>query len=132
MLSKKFNTKNFNDGLLFYGDFKTSRDEKTGSKTGKKVFISKGDAFFEFENIRQDDFNQFEGKRNKTNLKVSTYFLPGVEESLKVKIENSLYEINKIDVTKDRKLMYWYLTKLGDLEDGVRFRESSNSNQTSD
>lgn len=125
MLNKKFNTKNFNDGLLSYGDSKTERDEKTGSKTGKKIFTSNGDAYFEFENIRQDDFTQFEGKRNKINLKVSTYFLSGVEESLKVKIEDNLYEINKIDVTKDRKLMYWYLTKLGDLEDGVRFRESS-------
>ncbi len=125
MIDKKFNTKNFNDGLLFFGDFKTERDEKTRAKKGKKKFVADGKAFFEFENIRQDDFTQFEGKRNKTNLKVSTYFLPGVEESLKVKIEDNLYEINKIDVTKDRKLMYWYLTKLGDLEDGVRFRESS-------
>lgn len=125
MLDKKFNTKRFNDGLLYFGDLKTERDEKTGAKTGEKKFTEEGKAFFEFENIRQDDFTQFEGKRNKTNLKLSTYFLPGVEESLKVKIEDNLYEINKIDVTKDRKLMYWYLTKLGDLEDGVRFRESS-------
>lgn len=125
LIKKNKEVKEFNDGLLSFGTVKTERDEKTGAKTGKKIFTSVDDAFFEFENIRQDDFTQFEGKRNKTNLKVSTYFLPGVEKSLKVKIEDNLYEINKIDVPKDRKLMYWYLTKLGDLEDGVRFRESS-------
>lgn len=123
--------KNFNDGLLEYGTSKVDRDI-TGSKTGKKVFSNLGDAFFEFESIRQDDFIQYDAERNKTHLKVSTYFLPGVEKATTVKIEDTVYELNKIDPTKDRREMYWYLTKLGDLEDGVKFRESSSSNKKSD
>ena len=121
---KRFNTKNFNDGLMIYGTSAIERDN-SGSKTGKKVFSKIGNAFFEFESIRQDDFIQYEGQRNKTHLKVSTYFIKDVEKATTVKIDDSVYEVNKIDPTKDRKLMYWYLTKLGDLEDGVRFREGS-------
>lgn len=121
---KRFNTKNFNDGLMIYGTSVIERDN-SGSKTGKKVFSKIGNAFFEFESIRQDDFIQYEGQRNKTHLKVSTYFIKDVEKATTVKIDDSVYEVNKIDPTKDRKLMYWYLTKLGDLEDGVRFREGS-------
>lgn len=121
-LSKKFNTKRFNDGLLDFGTYDTERDE-SGAKKGK-VFKSKGTAYFENESIRQSDVEMYHSKHSTVSLKVSTYFVPGVEESLKVKIDNVLYELLKIDPTKDRKLMYWYLGKLGDLEDGIKLRDS--------
>ena len=102
---------NFNEGKLFYGRIGTKRND-LGKKVGQE-FSSSGHLFFDYKSIRQSDIENYQTTDKKLDLKVHTYYIPGVNDSHKVEIDNDLYNVVKIDPSNDRKTMYWYLSKLG-------------------
>lgn len=102
------------DGLLSYGKTETIRDSKR-KQIGEK-FNSKGDLYFNYKSIRQSDYDLYGTTDQSLDLKIYSFFDKDVEKSHKVLIEKTLYNVTKIDPTNDRKYMYWYLTKVGDLD----------------
>ncbi|WP_314068425.1 phage head closure protein [uncultured Vagococcus sp.] len=116
---EKTKGKPFNDGLLEFGQIKTKRDS-TKRIIGEE-FIYLGRLYFSIESIRQNDFEQYGGKNKTVDLKLSTYFTTDVEKTHKIKIASDVYEVTGIDPDADRIKMYWYLTKIGVIEDGIGF-----------
>jgi hypothetical protein len=108
---------NYTDGVLRYGTIKTKRNEfkeKIGFELNESGFL-----FFDYKQIRQQDENIFgSGKDQSSNLKVETYYVPGIDKQIhKAVINGNYYEIEYIDLSTDRKNMFWYLTKEGVLNE---------------
>ena len=104
----------FNDGLLEFGKTATQRDEH--AKIIGDGFERFGELFFNYQTIRQSDFEQYGTTDLSVDLKVKTYYTPNVEKSHKVIINDSIYEITGIDPDKERIYLYWYLSKVGELD----------------
>lgn len=105
----------FNDGAIQYGEFITERDEGTKKKKGT-VFKANGILFFKYYSIRQEDSAMYGVKGKTVDLKLKTYYVPGVEKSQKVLLNGELYEITGIDPSNDRRYLFWYLSKAGDFK----------------
>jgi len=108
---------NFNDGVLHYGTIKTKRNklkEKIGFELNEAGLL-----FFNFKTIRQEDQDLFGvGSDLSSNLKVESYFVPGIDTKIQKAVVNGYYyEIKYIDPTADRKYMFWYLVKEGALNE---------------
>lgn len=108
---------NFNDGVLHYGTIKTKRNElkeKIGFDMDEAGYL-----FFNFRQIRQEDQDVYGvGKDQTSDLKVETYYREGIDKQLhKAVINGEYYEIKYIDPSNDRRTMFWYLTKKGQLND---------------
>lgn len=103
-----------NDGLLEFGKTATQRDES--AKIIGDGFSKLGELFFKYQTLRQADFEQYETTERSVDLKIKTYYTPKVEKSHKVIIDNSIYEITGIDPDLERIFLYWYLTKVGELD----------------
>ncbi|KRK83465.1 hypothetical protein FC78_GL001421 [Companilactobacillus bobalius DSM 19674] len=116
-LSMKRRLTNFTDGVLHYGTIKTKRNELK-EKIGFDL-IEAGFLFFDYKQIRQEDEELFDsGKDQTSNLKVETFFVPGIDKNIqKVAINDDYYEIEYIDLSTDRQKMFWYLTKEGNLNE---------------
>lgn len=102
---------NLNDGLLTFGKIQTVRGKNNKIDKSADPFNEMGKLYFNFKTIRQDDAEQYGGKRKVVDLKVKSYYLPDVLKTHKVKIEEELYDINAVDPDTQRKYMYWYLSK---------------------
>lgn len=102
---------NFKDGLLEYGTVQTKRNKVTRKEEGQE-FTSDGKLFFDFKTIRQQDYDLYQTPEQTLDVKVQTYFVPGVEDSHKVKLDGDLFNINRIDLSSDRQTMFLYLSKL--------------------
>lgn len=101
-----------NDGLLEYGTVKTLRDEKTAKKMGEE-FQPEGHLFFNFSTINEK-FDVFQvGSLSSVDLKIKCYYVQGLQDSHKVKIEHDLFEIVSKDVSRDRRYVFLFLRKVG-------------------
>lgn len=107
----------FTDGRLDYGVIETQRSY--GKKTGE-VFQVVGWMFFNYMNIRQSDQELTEGTDQVIDLKVKTRYINNVSKnSHKVQIENEVtseketYDIYMVDFDKDKRYLFWYLSKVG-------------------
>lgn len=105
-----------NDGLLEFGKIETLRDDE--ANIIGKTFKSLGQLFFNYQSIRQSDYEQYGTSELSVDLKIKTYYTEFVEKSHKIIINGAEYEITAIDPDRKRVYMYWYLAKVGDL-DGV-------------
>lgn len=105
---------NFNNGRLEYGTVQTKRDEKTKKKEGEE-FKAAGKLYFDYRSIRQEDYSTYNTDNQKVDLKLETYFVPGVEKSHKVMLDGDIYNIFGIDPSDDRRTLFWYLSKVGRL-----------------
>lgn len=112
-----------NSGLLKYGEIRTLRDSKR--KVIGEEFTVNGELFFAIKNLRQQDYELPSNAKDKVvDLKVKTFCVNGVQKTHKVNIRGTLYEVIKIDPDENEFYMYWYLTKVGDM-DAVFFGKSN-------
>lgn len=103
---------NFKDGLFEYGTIQTKRNEKTKKKEGEE-FNKLGELYFDYRRIRQEDYSTYHTEESKLDLKVETFFVPGVEKSHKVMLGEDIYNISGVDPSNDRTTLFWYLSKRG-------------------
>ena len=106
-----------NDGLLEFGRIKTLRDEE--ANLIGKTFESLGQLFFNYQSIRQSDYEQYGTSELSVDLKIKTYYTDFVEKSHKIIIGVDEYEITAIDPDRKRMYMFWYLAKVGELDGGL-------------
>lgn len=106
-----------NDGLLEYGKLVTKRDEETAKKTGEE-FAAVGSLFFGYKtiNARFDSFQV--SSLSQVDIKVKCYFVSDFQKSHKVRIKNSLYEVEAMDVEPGQVFMYLFLRKVGEWDGG--------------
>ncbi|MGF3214607.1 phage head closure protein [Facklamia sp. P12945] len=102
------------DGRLFFGEIKTERDAHR-KVTGKR-FVRTGNLFFNYVSINQRFDEYHVGHLSEVSLKVKVYFTKDIHKSHKVEIENVMYEILTMDPDIDRKYIYLFLKKVGELD----------------
>lgn len=110
------------DGLLQFGKITTQRDKE--AKIIGQAFEALGGLFFNFQSIRQSDFEQYGTTESGVDLKVKTYYTAQVETSHKIIIDGIEYEITAIDPDRKRIYMYWYLSKVGKLDESLQLIRS--------
>ena len=103
----------FNDGLIKYGKTETVRDST--KKVVGESFKSDGELYYNFYNIRQSDNEVYGTNDLSVDIKIKTYFIESVKKSQKVLLDGDVYNITSIDPTADRRYMFWYLSKAGEL-----------------
>ena len=100
-----------NGGVITYGYTRTIRDSL--GKVAGEDFISLGPPLaFEYMNMRQDDFDYFEGRLQADVKKLRTYQIPETTKSKRVMLNGMLYDITKSDT--DGTYRYWYLERVKD------------------
>lgn len=107
---------NLNDGLLAYGKKTSQRDPITRKYIGE-VFKDEGHLYFDYRSLRQSGYFVSDANISKSDIKVVTYYNPEISESHKVVIEGIEYDIVTLDVSDDKWYMYWYLQRVGKIND---------------
>lgn len=107
---------NLNDGLLAYGKKTSIRDPIT-RKYIDEVFKDEGHLYFDYRSLRQSGYFVSDANINKSDIKVVTYYNSVITESHKVVIEGIEYDIVALDVSDDKWYMYWYLQRVGKIND---------------
>lgn len=101
-----------NDGLLEYGLIKTKRDTSTAKKLGEG-FVKNGSLFFSYQSINAR-FDTFQvSSLSAVDVKVRCFYVKDFEKSHKVKINQSLYEVEGLDIDQSQEYMYLFLRKVG-------------------
>lgn len=102
----------FNDGVLFYGSYKTIRSESR--KTIGKQFVQQGKLFYRELSVRDSDYLKFGAMGSTIDIKVKTPMPPSLrsidKSVLIVKINDDEYNI--INTDRDRHYLYFYLHKV--------------------
>lgn len=103
----------FNDGILYYGVFKTQRSENR-KRTGQS-FESQGELPFSILNARDNDYLECGTLGSSLDMKVKTPMPPSLNNKVlnqfKVKIENDEFDVIKGD--RDKHYLYFYLHRIG-------------------
>lgn len=113
MRKNKRTEEELNSGILEFGTKETLRGST--KKIISTAFKSKGILYFKFKSMRQSDYSLFWGLNKTVDVKVKTYFSREVESTHIIKIEDSYYDIENIDIDENKRYMYWYLVKRGEL-----------------
>lgn len=102
-----------NDGLLEYGKIVTKRDQATAKRTGEG-FEKIGSLYFSLQSINAR-FDRFQVSSLSTiDLKIRCYYVNDFDKAHKIKIEDSLYELESFDVDSKKEFMYLFLKKVGE------------------
>lgn len=96
------------DGQLEIGNEST---ERVNGKLVGKTFQPSVSLAFNFADIREQDHEIFSDFSKVEALKVKTYCIPDYKRKNKVKLEDKLYDIVKVDADNDRMYMFWYLER---------------------
>ncbi|GIN86974.1 head-tail adaptor protein [Heyndrickxia sporothermodurans] len=108
---KKQYRETFNDGILKYGSYKTSRSESR--KVIGKKFEEHGRLFYNEMSVRDSDYLKFGSMGSTLDMKVKTPMPPSLRKidkaSLIVKIDGVDYTI--IEADRDKNYLYFYLHK---------------------
>lgn len=110
MLKKK--TSSYNDGVFgVYREKSTLINDFNAKTNAKKIddyeFIR--DLFYSEESKRQEDFLFAEALGKKLTMKVKTPLIDDIETNYKVILDDSVYDIIKIDPDRKNKDLYFYL-----------------------
>lgn len=112
MLRKKPNRQTYeqlNDGFLIYGN---EENKRVNGRLISTVFQEVGTLAFNYKTIRESDYTLFSNLANITTLKVKTYFDESVDvKKHKVKIDDEIYNITRLDNDETRSYMFWYLER---------------------
>ncbi len=111
--------KTFNDGFLQYGYDQIKRDENR--KRIGETFVGEGKLAFSEMSARDEDY-QMAGYNNASlDLKIETLCPPNLKNvsasKLKCVIDNIKYDVIKVDRDKDKRYLYFYLQKVGVLDE---------------
>lgn len=98
------------DGLMEYGSDEVLRDDKR--KVTGKTFSPKGRLWFNYREISEYDTTIYQGITSGENIKIKTYYIPHVEEGIKVKIGGDQYDITGTNADADRMYRYWVLRRV--------------------
>ncbi|WP_144461772.1 phage head closure protein [Siminovitchia fortis] len=105
----------FNDGFLTYGHKKTQR-----SATGKRIgegFTSQGKLAFKEMSCRDSDYQLAGIMGASLDLKVKTPYPPSFrninKNKLKVVIENTEYDVIRVDSDREKTVLFFHLQEVG-------------------
>lgn len=109
---------NFNDGYIKIYEEIVAKTDFGARKNIKSIdnlkFIVK--LAYQECSKRQQDFDFAESNSRTLNIKVKTRFFKGIENTYKVTIENTLYDIIYIDTDRNNQEMYFYLEEVRNIE----------------
>lgn len=115
MKFNKNNNEELNDGLLYFGNKKTVRDNK--KIVAETKFIPLGKLKYKIKNFRYEDFTSYFGIESRVDVKVKTYKVKNLEKSLLIKMSDDYYDIIHIDYDNTGRYMFLYLQKRSGLSD---------------
>ena len=98
------------DGLMEYGTYTIQRDSER-KETGR-TFSGIKSLWFVYRNVSEYDTGIYPGISSSEAIKIKTYYIPDVENGLKVKINDIIYDITGTNFDDDRKYRYWLLTRV--------------------
>ena len=98
------------DGVMEYGTTVVQRDAQK-KETGRS-FNPMGELWFNFRDISDIDINLYEGLNTSESIKIKTYYIPEVEQGLKVRISGTNYDVTGTNADDDRKFRFWVLTRV--------------------
>lgn len=99
-----------NEGVMQYGTTVIIRNAQK-KETGR-TFSPIGELWFNYREISDFDLNLYQGLNTSESLKIKTYYIPSVEQGLKVQINETTYDITGTNADDDRKYRYWVLTRV--------------------
>lgn len=109
----------FNDGYIYYGFDKVKRD-KNRKRVGEE-FESHGKLAFRIMSARDQDYHIAGLNNASLDLKVKTTYPPNFRlltvSKLKCVIDNLKYDVIKVDGDNDKRYLYFYLQKVGVLDE---------------
>ena len=98
------------DGVMDYGTTVIKRDAQR-KETGR-FFSAVGSLWFNYREISDIDINLYEGLNTSESIKVKTYYIPEVEQGLKVQINGTNYDVTGTNADDDRKFRFWLFTRV--------------------
>lgn len=98
------------DGMLEYGTTIVQRDAQ--KKEIGRTFKSIGSLWFNYREISDYDTRLYDGLNTSESIKVKTYYVPEIEQGLKVQINGTTYDITGTNADDDRKFRFWLLTRV--------------------
>lgn len=101
----KINFENFNDGILFVGNYKELYDDLNNAKG--KEFTKCGKLFYKLYSITEKDRYLNEGLKIDMKIKVKNNKI--INSNNIISVDNKLYSISKIDKSSDRLSLFLYL-----------------------
>lgn len=105
----------YNDGFLAYGHKQTQRSS-TGKRIGE-VFTEEGRLAFKEMSCRDSDYQMAGIMGASLDLKVKTLYPPSFRKinksKLKVVIDQTEYDVIKVDTDTDKRYLYFYLQEGG-------------------
>ncbi|MGL9969367.1 hypothetical protein [Enterococcus sp. DIV1420a] len=106
-----------NAGLLTYGK-KHTRLSVTKKVLGYE-FIPEGELYFNELNAREQDYDLAKAKGKELELKLKTFYPPSLHKKNKpnylLVIDGTEYEAFKVDCDQDKRYLFWYLSRMGNL-----------------
>jgi hypothetical protein len=104
-----------NDGFMEYG-YDTPKRNERGKRIGED-FLAKGKLAFKELSARNQDYEMAGVIGTSLDLKLKTYRPPFFrnEEKAKLKcvVDNTKYDVIKVDGDSDKRYLYFYLQKVG-------------------
>lgn len=101
----KINFENFNDGILFVGNYKELYDDLNNAKG--KEFTKCGKLFYKLYSITEKDRYLNEGLKIDMKIKVKNNKI--INSNNIISVDNKIYSISKIDKSSDRLSLFLYL-----------------------
>lgn len=99
-----------NDGVMQYGTVVVLRDAQR--KDAGRSFNTIGELWFSYKSISDYDISIYPALASQEDIKVMTYYIPEVQQGLKVKIGEVMFDITGTNADDDRKYRYWLLTRV--------------------
>ena len=98
------------DGVMQYGTVTVLRDAQR--KDIGRSFNQIGELWFAFKSISDVDISIYPALASQEDIKVKTYYIPEVQQGLKVMIGDTMYDITGTNADDDRKFRFWLLTRV--------------------
>lgn len=111
----KVKFQNFNDGIIFVGNYKELYDDLNNA-TGKE-FIKYGKLFYKLYSITEKDRYLNEDLQIDMKIKVKNNKM--INSNNVISLDNKLYSISKIDKSNDRLSLFLYLANYVDELDKI-------------
>lgn len=97
----------FNDGVLYYGEYKPINPNDVIRKKVGEEFAEVGSRFYAIHTIRDRDYLLVEALGRRVNKKVSIPITnTAIKNNHKVKIGEDVFDIVQIDNTATRQFLY--------------------------